>query len=189
MSGRFFITGLPRSRTAWFAVATNTPTSVCFHEPTARLNSFEDLREFWAPKFGVDIGISDSCLAPLAERIVEELQPRTLVVERPFEDVLRSYINYAARAGISVNEAKIRRFAGAAIEALENIKASPVVKTVQFAALDDYTEVLSAMRWLLPNRDLPDLRTLMTFNIQVAAKHIRAMATKPHNSWHFEAGA
>lgn len=187
MSGRFFITGLPRSRTAWFSVAATTPTSVCFHEPTSRLARYADLLTFWAPRFGVDIGISDSCLAPHVERILADMQPRTLIIERPLEDVMRSYADYAARTGISMVEANARRHAEASVRALNGVKRHHLVKIVSFAALDDYAEVLAAMRWLLPHRDFPDLRTLMTFNIQVSAKHVQELAAKPHNGWHMAA--
>lgn len=186
MSGRFFITGLPRSRTAWFSVATTTPSSACFHEPTSGLKSYADLKKFWAPKFGVDIGVSDSCLALMAPRILADLSPRTLIIERPLEDVMRSYIAYASKTGISVLEAAARKFAEAWVRSLESVRDHPLVKVVQFSDLDDYSAVLAAMRWLLPHRDFPDLKALMTFNIQVSAKHIRELAAKPHNGWHLE---
>lgn len=142
---------------------------------------------FWAPTFGVDIGISDSSLAPQAERILEELAPRTLVIDRPVEDAIRSFINYAARAGISVNEARIRQISEQTLAGLDKVRRHPLVRAVDFRGLDDYAEVMVSVRWLLPDADLPDLKALMTFNIQVAAKHIRAVTARPHNGWHLEA--
>lgn len=189
MSGRFFITGLPRSRTAWFSVATTTPTSVCFHEPIAGLSSYDELVDLWSPKFGVDIGISDSCLALHTERILNDLSPRTLLIERPLEDVMRSYAAYASRTGITMIEQVSRQRAEDASSALGRIKDHPLVQVVKYGALDDYDVVLSSMRWLLPHREFPDLRSLMTFNIQVAAKHIQNLICMPHNGWHLKAVA
>lgn len=187
MGGRFLITGLPRSRTAWFAVACATATSVCFHEPTARLESFDALREFWAPRFGVDIGISDSCLVPLLSDILDDFAPRTLIVERQLAQAMQSFRAYAERVGLAINEAEILRVSGLAIRAMEQAKSHRLVKTVSFDALDDYDTVLEAMRWLLPDREFPDLRTLMTFNVQVSSKHIRDAVAAKHSGWHREA--
>lgn len=186
MAGRFLITGFPRSRTAWFAVASTTPTSVCFHEPLHRLQSFAELREFWAPKFGVDIGISDSGLAPQLPRILAELQPRILIVERPAEDALASFKRYAHAAGLRFDEAHCRHFLRAAVAGIAAAKGNPLVKAVDYVALDDYNVVRECMEWILPDTDLPDLRTLMNFNIQVAAQHIRKITGEPHNGWHLE---
>lgn len=186
MAGRFLICGLPRSRTAWFAVASTTPTSVCFHEPLHRLQSFAELREFWVPKFGVDIGISDSGLAPQLPRILAELQPRTLIVLRPLADAIGSFKAYAARIGLHVDESHCERFTRAAQAGIEAVRGNPLVKTVDYAALDDYNTVRACMEWILPDTDLPDLRTLMNFNIQVAAQHIRKIASEPHSGWHLE---
>lgn len=186
MTGRFFITGLPRSRTAWFSVATTTPSSICFHEPTSRLQSFDELRDFWAPKFGVDIGISDSALAPQIGRILEELKPRTLIIERPVDDTIESFRAYAAKTGLHVDEESCRKFARASFEALGKVMAHPLVKTVSFDALDDYAVMLDAMNWLLPGTELPDFRTLMGFNIQVSAAGIEKTIGLRHTRWHLD---
>ena len=39
----FLITGLPRSRTAWMAVAATDGTAVCYHEPTMHLARWDDV--------------------------------------------------------------------------------------------------------------------------------------------------
>lgn len=186
MSGRFLICGLPRSRTAWFSVAATTPKSICFHEPTSGLQSFEDLKEFWSPRFGVDLGISDSCLAPQLGRILDELKPRTLIIERDPETAIMSYKKYALAAGLPFGELHCWRFVRAAKREIETVRSHPLVKCVKFHTLDDYATLAEAMEWILPGIDLPDLRTLMSFNIQVTAKHVIAVASKPHSGWHLE---
>lgn len=187
MSGRFFITGLPRSRTAWFSVATTTATSVCYHEPVARLQSYVELREFWAPKFGIDIGVSDSGLALYAPEILADLNPRTLIIERSLDDVIASFLAYAKHTSIVVDEARSRKFAQRCLDALDRIKSHPQVKTASFESLDDYATMLCAMRWLLPGRDFPDLRELMRMNIQLSHREIEREVGLPHTKWHLAA--
>lgn len=186
MSGRFFITSLPRSRTAWFAVATTTPTAVCFHEPLSRLQSFTDLREFWAPKCGIDVGISDSGLAPQIGRILEELKPRTLIVKRGVDASIQSFRDFASKTSLHVDEGRCRRFSEIALAALSKVRHHPLVKVVDFHALDDYGTMLDAMNWLLPGREFPDLKALMAFNIQVKTSEIERTANLPHTNWHLE---
>ena len=185
MTGRFFITGLPRSRTAWLAVATTTPTSVCWHEPLCHIQSFTGLREFWAPKMGVDIGISDSGLATQLGRILEELKPRTIIVERPLEDALLSFQKFAA-GKLHVDEKYCRRFAEIALAEIWKYSHHPLVKVVEFAALDDYDTMLDAMNWLLPGQEFPDLKALMTFNIQAKASEVERTSGLPHTNWHLQ---
>lgn len=189
MADRFFITGLPRSRTAWFSVAATTQTSVCFHEPTPRLDSFQALRDFWAPKFGVDIGIADSALAPQIGRILDELKPRTLIVQRPAEEAITSFKAYAEKTGLAFDEQACRAFAGTSLKAMERLLGHPLVKTVSFHALDDYDVCLEALQWILPGREFPDLRALMGLNIQVSARRALEDASRQHAGWHMENAA
>lgn len=145
-----------------------------------------DLREFWKPKCGVDIGISDSGLAPQAGRILEELKPRTLIIERPLDEALRSFQAFTKNTSLHVDEAHCRRFAEIAMASLDKVRHHPLVKVVDFAALDDYEKMLGAMQWLLPDREFPDLRALMGFNIQVKTSEIERTANLPHTNWHLE---
>lgn len=186
MTARYWVTGLPRSRTAWFSVATTTPTSICFHEPLSRLQSFAELREFWMPRLGVAMGISDSGLAPQAGRILEELKPRTLIIERPLDEAVASFRAFARKTSLHVDEAHCRRFSEISLRALGQVRRHPLVKAVDFHALDDYEVMMDAMSWLLPGREFPDLKALMTFNIQIKASEIERTANLPHTNWHLQ---
>lgn len=186
MSHRFFITGLPRSRTAWFSVAATTPSSVCVHEPTATLASFQQLRDLWVPRYGIDFGVSDSSLASMAPRILSELKPRTLIIDRPVEDCVRSYAEYAARHGMPFFEAACTEMARRSLVALDTVRDHPLVCTVAYDALHDHAVMYRAMEWILPGREFPDLRQLMAMNIQVNDPEPLIAAAGAHTGWHLE---
>ena len=92
----FFVCGLPRSRTAWWSVVASTPYSVCLHEPAKDCKTFEELKERWL-SLPVYRGISDSGLAFQMGRIMQEIEPRTLIVDRDPNDVLASFRRYWGR--------------------------------------------------------------------------------------------
>lgn len=183
-AGRFFITGLPRSRTAWFSVASTTHSSICYHEPTKGLSSFDELRDFWTPKYGVDIGVSDSSLALQVGRILDELKPRTLVIHRPLDEAIKSFAKYATDNDLPYDGKWCSEFGEMSALALATIGSHPLVKTVRFGELDDYAVMCDCLKWLLPNAEFPDLKSLMGFNIQVQSSVIKDYLTIPHNGWH-----
>lgn len=184
MSRQFLISGLPRCRTAWLSVATTTAQSFCHHEPVPDLESFEALQALWRPLLGQSVGISDSCLSLQLERVLEVVSPRVLLVERPIEDILRSFRGYMAGLlhGFDYNigreyllelQAQIDRFRG-----------HPLVRTMAFEDLTDYDKTLETLSWLVPGTDFPDLRSLMHMNIQVDRVYCLERANQPHNGWH-----
>ena len=91
MTSPFLITALPRSRTAWFAVATSVGGKNCLHEPTATME-WSLLKTMWAA--GVIDGVSDHGLAPRLPEILADIQPRTLIIDRPIKDVVASMRAY-----------------------------------------------------------------------------------------------
>jgi len=183
MSGRYLITGLPRSRTAWFAVATSGPESACFHEPTPHLDSFEALAEFWHSSVGISMGISDSSLAFQIERILDELGPRTLIIERPKADVIRSFENYWQQSSRE-SRAYYSRYCDLALAWLDYAKHHELCRSVPYDALDDFETVVACLEWLLPDEEFPDIRQLMRLNIQSRRDYNAALANAPHNGWH-----
>lgn len=184
MAGRFFICGLPRSRTAWFAVATCTQTSLCYHEITKDVSSFTELADMWAPKYGVDVGVSDSALALQAGRVLAELKPKTLIVERPVDECLKSYQRYAEAAGWPTNPDATRELFESMVGALEAIKSDPLVLSVPYDELRTRAGVAKCLQWLLPGREFPDLQMLMGMNIQVMPVVVEAAIKRGHNMWH-----
>lgn len=84
---RFFVIGLPRSRSAWFANALTTPTSYCFHEGLV-----EGYRRFLDPDFTVDakdvVGSAGSDGLWYARELLEDFPTaRYISVRRPVEEV------------------------------------------------------------------------------------------------------
>lgn len=148
------------------------------------MDSFEALKEFWIPRYGVDIGISDSALSLQTGRILDELKPRTLVIIRPVQDYVASLVKYATGNKIKFSEEWCREFGERSAASLAAIKSHPLVKTVKYSALDDFSVMEACMKWVLPNAEFPDLKPLMGMNIQVAVVEARRIANSEHNSWH-----
>lgn len=94
----FFITGLPRSRTAWLANLLTWGRTFCYHEPLYSCTRVADLN-LLADKAKAEgllnVGGSDSGL-PFFWRETRELFPNALwlVVRRPVKDVVISYTEY-----------------------------------------------------------------------------------------------
>jgi len=138
MSGRFMITGLPRSRTAWFAVATGA-----LHEPIAR-----DGLEAFAPDWEPRVGVSDSAAGIWLPRIIAEFEPQVLVVERPFEDVVTSLDRYVA-----VTHRLDWRRVSVALKALEATLAydHPSILRVRYDDLCHIETLYECFAWLRVN--------------------------------------
>jgi len=151
----FLITGMPRSRTAWFAVACTTAAGICHHEPGR--GEFDDAKRLLVN----GDGISDSRLGLHLARILDEIGPRTLVIDRDPEAVMASFSRYSDTA-----LAKVRGFASRRLDGLRAALAidHPLVKRVDLAALDDIDTVRECMDWL--GVEPLNLEQLMHMNIQ-----------------------
>jgi hypothetical protein len=182
MSQPFFVCGLPRTRTAWWAVVTSTPVSRCSHEPLADTACFEDLIPFWKSDEFEFCGISDSGLAPQVGRILSEIKPRTLLIRRDPLEVIRSTTRYFI--GQTVDLIAAREYVSACQKAFAAIEADPLVKVVRFEDLGDLKTVLDCFEWLLPGQSRHFRAELMHMNIQVDPGFVLARAERPHNLWH-----
>ena len=141
---RFLITGLPRSRTAWFAVATGA-----LHEPFSR----EGFSFF--PKWA-DGGISDSGAGSVLGAIIHDFKPRTLVIDRPMGEVVISLRDY----GVWFDGAE--GLLGRLYQALQY--DHPLIKRVAYDDLRDHRVMEGCMDWL--GVKVPNLHQLMHMNIQ-----------------------
>lgn len=172
---RFWITGLPRSRTAWFAVAMRAAGQSCFHELTAETRHFAELKARWTE------GNSDSACGLFADRILEEIGPRTLIVERPVEEVLGSL------------SAVFGRDMGGLRAPLEHLAdrlrlKHPLIKRVRFADLEDRDALVEAAEWLAPGSG-EQVASLMNMKIEVTRGRALSLMTSPHTLWHLERAA
>lgn len=139
VSRRFFITGLPRSRTAWLAVLCSGDTTICLHDPIGQMSALEDLDILWQPGSYQYKGIADPGLGFFASKILERYAPRTLVIERPIKDVEN------AIAAMGLPRTNYCDLLGAELAKVRN---HPLVMRVPFASLDS-KRVVSKIFWHL----------------------------------------
>lgn len=94
----FFITGLPRSRTAWLSLFFTQRTSLCIHDAMRYVDSPKALRTYLEKKTKRHhkfIGVSDSSLASILPDLAGEFKflwedgtaARMALVQRPMDDV------------------------------------------------------------------------------------------------------
>lgn len=166
----FLICGLPRSRTAWWSVATSTAISACTHEPLKHCRSFDDLRRYWdRPSFQF-VGISDSGLAYQIGRILSEIEPRTLLIERPMADVEASLLRYFGP--VEVDRLALRRQLDEMERHLRVVRRHHLVKTVPYDGLSDRNVVQACFDWLMPGSYEPFRDELLHMNVQVDLKYV-----------------
>jgi hypothetical protein len=87
----FFITGFPRSRTAWLANFLTYGDSFCFHEATKYSNEIRDIKELFQSTSKLYVGNSDSYI-PFFAQALHSLFPdaKWVFIERDMDDVARS---------------------------------------------------------------------------------------------------
>ena len=85
----FFITGLPRSRTAWMAAFCSTGSVVCHHELMGQVSSKQ---EFWDEMARDNRGNSDHAHFLLGELGRVSSPPRVVIIHRPIDDVHQSLV-------------------------------------------------------------------------------------------------
>ncbi len=183
MTGKFLITGLPRSRTAWLAVAATRANVICHHEPSAWLKDPDDLTRLWNEPNHV-VGISDSALGIILPELLQAHGPRTLIVKRSPEAVRSSVAAYLAAGGLSVADADLSRRLARLGSVLASCENSPLVRVVEFESLRHIETVKSVLSWLTPGAPLPGLLgQLMHMNVQSDLDYNLAAATTSRQWW------
>ena len=129
----FFITGLPRSRTAWWAVVTGA-----IHEPKI-------IPKPWG-------GVSDSGLGIFLPGMIHSFRPRTLIVERPKADVMASLKAYLRPVAMNWDNVSVQLDQLLTALSME----SPLIKRVAFKDLND----LETVRECLDHLHVPEPRNL-----------------------------
>lgn len=141
-ASRFFITGLPRSRTAWFsAVCDAIPGVVCYHEPLREFSRWDDVGAIWEKPRGF-VGVSDSGLGLHLGEILAQFRPRTLIVRRPFDEVIASLVEAGFPVSPSILSILQRR--------LDRFQHNGLVRVVDFKDLDRIDVVYDALQHILP---------------------------------------
>lgn len=139
----FLVTGLPRSRTLWMSSWLTTDTSICLHEPTPRLQRIEDLRNEYEALEGAFKGFSDSGLGFWLDWILQEIKPRTLIIDRVIADVEQSLVNM--NLGLPKTN-----FCSLLLEELTKYKEHPLVLWVPYEELNSRLEEI--WNHLLPGK-------------------------------------
>jgi hypothetical protein len=152
----------------------------CRHEVTRETESFEDLVAKWPD----NSGISDAALGFQLKRIVREIGPRTLIVERDIDDVMGSFLKYMAdvpiRLRVLEDHLKLLQ------DRLEQVHSDPLVRRIRYESLSDLNAVKWAMAWLKPGVDTSRASDVMRMNVQVNRKHALEELTQTHTGWHLK---
>ena len=183
MTRKFLITGLPRSRTAWLAVAATRGGVVCHHEPSAWLKDPDALTDLWNEPHDAG-GISDSALGIILPDILKTHRPRTLIIVRPPEAVGASVAAYLARGGVTIDRTLLARRLHRLGGVLASCVDHPLVRAVDFESLCHIEVVKNVLEWLTPGAPPPGLLgQLMHMNVQSDLDYNLAMAATSRQWW------
>lgn len=87
MSKPFFVTGMPMTGTAWLSAFLTLERTICYHEPMGRISAIEQLNELFASDFYSYVGIADSGAGFFMQWIMENIKPRTVILDRDDEEI------------------------------------------------------------------------------------------------------
>lgn len=159
-NGNFLVTGLPRSRTAWMSAFLSTENSICQHEPTAFMNSVDDIVKFykaWPHKF---VGASDSGMGMWIDWVLGIIKPKTLIIERSLTDVEQSLEDMKLPVPAT-------NYCDLLLGKLLTVKNHPLVLWVPFDALNEQ-RVMQKIWWhLLPGEPFDEQRYRRMCNLNI----------------------
>jgi hypothetical protein len=137
MASLFFITGLPRSRTAWLARFMSAGTVACIHDGIMGCRSGQELVEKVSKLPGTSVGDSDSGLSLFWPELVTT-RAKWLVVRRDPAESLRSFLAMEPYPGIGpIPPLAAAETIGRMSEGLDRIEDLFKPMVVKFEALDD----------------------------------------------------
>lgn len=150
MIAPFLICALPRSRTAWCSEFLSYADWTCGHETLITMRSIEDVRAFFAQP---NTGTVDTPAAPgweLLRHYVPDL--RTVVIRRPVEDVVQSFLKLDLRGLFTYPEVPLRAAMTRADRALDRVASQPGVLTIEYADLANEDACRGIWHHCLPYR-------------------------------------
>lgn len=146
----FLICALPRSRTAWLSKFLSYADWTCGHESLITMRSIEDVRASYArPR----TGSAETAAAPgweLLRHYVPDL--RTVVIRRPVEDVVQSFLKLDLRGLATYPEGPLRAAMTRADRALDRVASQPGVLSVDYAELASEETCRAIWHQCLPYR-------------------------------------
>jgi len=190
MTTRFFIMGLPRSRTAWlanwFSQTHARTSSFCFHDGS-RLGNITALFDEYQDHGYDYLGNSDSSIGFQYEWLAQAYpEAKWLLVERPLEDVLVAARRALGWMGVAPGDAV--EGMEALVERHEEIKAKAPAERLLVLPFDELAKgkVLAlAQHWLTPliPFDRDRFRLVTALNVQVEPEpYMAAVPKKPLES-------
>lgn len=145
----FLITGMPRGRQAWLSVLCTTGRSLCYYDPSVRFSQIEDLRSLYDSEFYKFVGVADTAMSFFLPWILENIRPRTLIIDRDPAEVEASH----ERIGNLSSNAPTLAHA-----AILPFKEHPLVMWVPFEALSR-KRVIQRIFWhLMPGEPFDETR-------------------------------
>ena len=173
----FFITGLPRSRTAWLANLFTTEESVCHHEPARGMGAL--LMDGWRKS---RIGISDASLVLQFAELREQYPDAPWVyVDRDPQQVIKSLVEFLRfnSPGNRISDSQLDSMVRLHLHHAASVQADAVrVLTVRYEVLDDEDAIRGIWAWLLPDGpefDLDRWQVLRGLNVQQSERRFREL--------------
>jgi len=159
----FLITGLPRSRTAWMAAAAQNDKSVCLHEPLRHAEKWTDVFDIaWALKGFQYLGVSDHGLGFHLPEIMDRIAPRTLIIERPVDEV---------NASLALLGLPASNFCDLLMEVLDTCR-HPNILRVKYAHLKSPEVVGRCLKHLMPDAKVSWERLFCLQRLNIQAHNI-----------------
>ena len=159
MNKHFYITGLPRSGTAWLANYLTTDKSICVHEASTYAND-----EGWSVNHYLDTleypiaGTADSAIW----NSIHEIDGPLLFVNRPLDQVIKSIRN--AQFVEPGYEAVVATNANNKLNEFRKINEG---MEVDFKDLFDINKLEELWKYLIPEIPFNNYRTEMLLNLNV----------------------
>lgn len=145
----FFITSLPRSRTAWLSAFMCTGKNICYHEPIYMIRDIEQLFGFYESSYYNHIGVSDSGLGFFIDWILENIQAKTVIIDRDIREVEQS---------LSQLGFPLTNYCDLLMEKLKSVKNHPLVLWVPFDSLNDKRTIQKIFWHLMPGESFDESR-------------------------------
>lgn len=150
----FFITGLPRSRTAWLSAFMSNGRNICYHEPIYKMRDIEDIKQFYDCEYYNHVGVSDSGLGFFVDWILDNIGAKTVIVDRDINEVEASL----KQLGLPASDYLEQLY-----KKLQSVRNHPLVLWIPFEALSE-KRVVQKIYWHLMQGESFDEARYEEFN-------------------------
>ena len=171
----FFITGLPRSRTAWLSTFFTGNNCFCYHEILRVSNGFDDAIRRLSNRKEMYVGNSDSSLLVWIDKIDYILQDSPIVIiERNIDEVTNSLTNLFGKVDWTPS-------LDLTLKGLEIIKKRYNYISVDYNNLNEQLYLEMICNFCTPNISFDEdkFKTLSTVNISIdKTKYMKSLVSK-----------